>query len=116
MFEPKFSYAKAKSEAIINNILPPWSRNQLDLNLSKTNIVSISIVSSDHKLNKFLRILVRYYLLFEGTKLKVIEFWSVPRETQHILTDRIINSYQKYGLKVKIVCLSAENTNSNVWW
>jgi hypothetical protein len=48
-----------------------------------------------------------------GVKNKILEFSNLPGETSDLITSKMIDVLTKFGLKQKIVALSADNTNTN---
>jgi hypothetical protein len=62
---------------------------------------------------KLVPVVVRYFLLHVGIQNKIIEFSNLPGGTSNLITSKIIDVLTKFGLKQKIVALSADNTNTN---
>jgi hypothetical protein len=62
IYEPKFSSARSKSEAIITNILSPYIAGKVKEDLNKTKSIPVSLDASNKKDIKLFPIVVRYFL------------------------------------------------------
>lgn len=62
LYDPKFSSARTKSEAIICNVLDPLSEEEVQHDLDKCSFVTFTVDASNHKDIKLFPVLVRYYL------------------------------------------------------
>lgn len=113
LYDPKFSSARTKSEAIICNVLCPLSEEEVQHDLDKCSFVTLTVDASNHKDIKLFPVLVRYFKPLEGVKVKIIEFSSLPGETSDLQTAYISHVIEKHGLAQKIVALCADNTNTN---
>uniref|UniRef100_A0A8C2HNR2 HAT C-terminal dimerisation domain-containing protein n=1 Tax=Cyprinus carpio TaxID=7962 RepID=A0A8C2HNR2_CYPCA len=113
LYDPKFSSARTKSEAIICNVLCPLSEEEVQHDLDKCSFVTLTVEASNHKDIKLFPVLVRYFKPLEGVKVKIIEFSSLPGETSDLQTAYISHVIEKHGLAQKIVALCADNTNTN---
>jgi hypothetical protein len=62
---------------------------------------------------KLVPIVVRYFSVEEGIQVKLLNFDEVSGETAQILTQYLLQCVKKYKLEEKLVCYTADNTNSN---
>lgn len=112
-FEPKYSGARTKTEAIIVNVISPYIFNELLKDLRDVNFVTLTIDSSNRKEIKLTPICVRYFNQNEGIKVKLLYFDQLPGETSDILVEHLLKCIKKYSIDSKVVCLCADNTNTN---
>ncbi|XP_031333543.1 uncharacterized protein LOC116163646 [Photinus pyralis] len=85
MFEPKYSSARTKSEAIICAVFEPMAMETVQNNLNAVNFVTVCCDASNHKHIKLMPILVRYFLPMEGIQLKLLDLKDLPGETSAII-------------------------------
>lgn len=111
--DKKFTCAKTKTKEIIVNVISPYIIDNMIKELHSAKFISVLVDGSNHKAIKLVPILVRYFLPEIGIKNKILEFSNLPGETSDLITGKIIDVLTKYGLKEKIVALSADNTNTN---
>jgi len=112
-FEPKFSCARTKAEAIVCNVLAPYALEQLESDLETVNFVTMFTDSFNHNSTKLFPVLVRYFNPTSGVHIKILEMKSLPGETAIKVSTYLITSLEKHKLKNKVVGLCADNTNSN---
>src|SRR6218665_2499149 len=72
-FEPKFSTARTKTEAIVCNVLAPYAMEELECDLECANFVSIFTDSSNPNSIKMFPVLVRYFKPTSGVHVKILE-------------------------------------------
>lgn len=113
LFEPKFSAARTKTEAIIVNVMSPYIFNDVLKDLNNINYVTVTIDSSNRKDIKLTPVVVRYFTINDGVNVKLLHFDELPGETSDILLDHVLKCTKKYYIDSKIVCLCADNTNTN---
>lgn len=111
--DKKFTCAKTKTREIVVNVICPYIVDNTLKELSFANYVSVLVDGSNHKAIKLVPVVVRYFLPHVGVKNKILEFSNLPGETSDLITSKIIDVVTKFGLKQKIVALSADNTNTN---
>ena len=80
--ETKFSPGRTKREATVINVISPMCADELRLELDKVNFVTITIDASNVKKVKIVPIVVGYFLTETCIKVKLLEFKSVPGETE----------------------------------
>lgn len=112
LFDPKFSAARTKTEAIIVNVISPYIFNALLEDLNTVNFITITIDSSNRKDIKLTPIVVRYFTE-SGVHIKLLYFDEVPGETSDILVGHILKCLKKFDIEHKIICVTADNTNTN---
>ena len=80
-FEPKFSSARTKAEAIVCDILAPYGYEELECDLECANFVSIFTDSSNHNSIKMFPVLVRYFKPSSSVHIKILEMTNLAGET-----------------------------------
>lgn len=113
LYDPKFSSAKTKTEAIVVNVIAPFVNEKVTSELVKSHFVTITIDSSNRLDNKLVPVMVRYFIPSVGIKTKLLEFDDVSGETSDILTEHVIKTLQSNNLLEKVICYCADNTNTN---
>lgn len=114
LYEPKFSCARTKCDAIVTNVFAPWAMTLLTEDLNKADFVSLSVDCSNHGHMKILPILVRYCKLQSPcVETKLLDFVEMKGETSAEISEAILIAVRKHNLKDKVVAFSADNTNTN---
>lgn len=113
LFESKFSGARTKTEAVIVNVISPFIFQNLLEGLKDANYISLTIDSSNRKEIKLTPVCVRYFNQREGVNVKLLFFDELPGETSDILVEHLLKCIKKYSIDSKVVCLCADNTNTN---
>jgi hypothetical protein len=62
---------------------------------------------------KLVPIVVRYFSIEEGIQVKLLHFDEVSGESAEIFAQYLMQYVKKYKLEEKLVCYTADNTNSN---
>lgn len=83
------------------------------LDLKDVNFVTLTIDSSNRKEIKLTPVCVRYFNQNVGIKVKLLYFDQLPGETSDILVEHHLKCIKKYSIDSKVVCLYADNTNTN---
>lgn len=112
-FEPKFSCARTKTEAIVVNVLARTAIDDLKNDLSKTNCVAISTDASNHGNKKIFPVLVRFFLPYEGIQVKILDIQDQPGETSDIIVNYLGKVLSENNLTEKVVAFCGDNTNCN---
>lgn len=112
-FEQKFRCARTKSQAIVVNVLAPMATAELKENLREAHCITLLTDASNHGSIKLFPVLIRYFLPYEGVKVKVLEFREQPGETSDIIVDYIKEVLSSNDLNKKIVAFCGDNTNCN---
>lgn len=113
IFEPKFTCARTKAEAVVVSVLAPFAENELKSDLDKATFISVSLDSSNHKELKMFPTLIRYFDLKTGVQVKLLDLQALPGETSDIVCDHLIKLLQNANVLDKVVGFSADNTNTN---
>uniref|UniRef100_H2ZTH8 BED-type domain-containing protein n=1 Tax=Latimeria chalumnae TaxID=7897 RepID=H2ZTH8_LATCH len=95
MYEPKFSSARTKTEAIVNSVLAPMAEEELESDLSKATYISVAIDSSNHKHTKLVPVVVRYFNPDKGVQTKLLELNELPGETADTLAMYLTHTLKK---------------------
>jgi hypothetical protein len=115
IYEPKFSSARTKSEAIITNVLSQYILvlSEVIEDFNKTKSITVSLDASNKKDIILSPIDVQYFLPNCGVQDKIIDFISLPSETSDLQCAMLKEVSDKFALQNKIVALCADNTNTN---
>ncbi|XP_052363746.1 uncharacterized protein LOC127923720 [Oncorhynchus keta] len=112
----KFTCARTKCEAIVSNVLVPWSTTLVTEDLDQVEFVSLSIDASNDGHVKLLPIVVRYCKIYDGNtsvETKQLDFVELKVETAEEIAAEVLVVIQKCNLENKVVAFSADNTNAN---
>lgn len=113
IFEPKFTCARTKTEAIVVNVLAPFVDNSTKAELEKTTFLSIYVDASNHRDIKLFPIMVRYFQPSTGVQVKLLELEALPGETSEIITNYLVRVLQNKNISNKVVGFCSDNTNTN---
>jgi hypothetical protein len=116
LYEPKFTCARTKCEAIVSNVLAPWATTLVTQDLDQVEFVSLSIDESNHGLVKLLPVVVRYCKIYGGNtsvETKLHDFVELKAETAEEIAAEVLVVNQKCKLQNKVVAFPANNTNTN---
>lgn len=109
----KFHCARTKCEAIVTNVLAPFSTNQVKADLDQANYVCITADASNHGNIKLMPVVVRYFKPTEGVKVKLLEAASIKGESSEIITDLIKDTAEAYAVLKKMVGFCGDNCPTN---
>lgn len=112
-FEQKFRCARTKSQAIVENVLAPMAMDELKNHLREAHCITLSTDASNHGSIKLFPVLIRYFLPYEGVKVKILEFLEQPGETSDIVVNYLREVLSCNELNKKIVAFCGDNTNCN---
>ncbi|XP_070402453.1 uncharacterized protein [Nothobranchius furzeri] len=70
--------------------------------------------TSNHKAVKLVPVVVRYFKITEGVRVKILDFTSLTGETSTLLCDEVYRCLSAFGLVDKAVGFCADNTNLNL--
>lgn len=113
IFEPKYSCARTKTEAIVCNVLSPLAMEELRNDLDQVHFLSVYSDASNRKEIKLFPIVVRYFLGRKGVQVKLLELKNQPGETSDIICDYILDTLRANNLLQKFLSFCADNTNTN---
>jgi hypothetical protein len=85
-FDNKYACARTKKEAIICNVLDPYSAEQVEKDLAAANYVSVYTDASNHQSTKTFPVLVRYFKPDSGIHVKILEMKQLPGETSETVS------------------------------
>ena len=85
LFEPKFSSARTKTEAIILIAIVPLAAEELKNDLMEINFVTLTADTSNRKDVKLILVMVRHFWPEEEVKSKLLDFHSAPITVTQIL-------------------------------
>lgn len=112
-FEQKFRCARTKSQAIVVNVLAPMAMDELKEHLHEAHCISLLTDASNHGSIKLFPVLVRYFVPYEGVRVRILEFQKQPGESSDIIVDYLKEVLSCNDLNKKIVAFCADNTNCN---
>lgn len=112
-FNPKFTCARTKCEAIVTNVLCPYIMNQVKTELKDANFVTVFTDASNHKDVKLFPLMIRYFVPLAGVKVKILDMQSLPGETAQTICKFLVDALQRHGLTEKVVGFCADNANTN---
>ena len=112
-FEPKFTCARTKTEAIIKNVLAPYTIDELLKTLKNVKFISIFTDASNHKETKLFPSIIRFFDHKKGVQIKLLDFVSLPGEKSDMIANSIIDILKKNGIENKVAAVCADNANVN---
>ena len=112
-FEPKFSCARTKCEAIVANVFAPYAEKQLESQMENAHCITLLTDASNHGNTKLFPVLIRFFQPYEGTQVKLLDLKSQPGETSDIVMEYLAQIIEKHKLSRKLVAFCGDNTNCN---
>lgn len=112
-FDKKFSCGKTKCEAIVKNVIAPYSQELIRKELQEVPFVSLFSDASNHNDVKLFPTLVRYFHPKTGVNIKLLDFVNLPGETSDIISNSVVQIISKHNLTEKLVGFCADNANTN---
>jgi hypothetical protein len=111
----KISSARTKTEAIVNNVLAPYSLKEVLKIINDNNISFIGVCTdgSNHGAVKIFPILIQYFDKNFGIKHNLIELKSLPNETNEKICNLLIETLENISLLSKCIAFSGDNCNTN---
>lgn len=109
----KFSSAKTKTEAIVNNVLAPHTLNDFQNNIKHVDFLSISTDASNKRYHKMFPVVVQYFDKNVGTQTKLIEFDELENETSFTISNYLLKTVKTFDISRKVVAFGGDNTNTN---
>lgn len=104
---------KTKTQAIVDNVLAPYSLEIVHDTLNTVNFVGVSTDGSNFGNIKVFPILIQHFDKEKGIQHKLIELVSLKNDKSTIITDLILKSLKEFELNQKCVAFGADNTNTN---
>lgn len=108
-----FHCSRTKCEAIIKNVLAPYSQEILIAEINKTRFITLLSDASNHKNVKMMPVLARYFIPTIGVCVKLLDFTAQQGETSEIIFQLLLKTSNDYNIRQKIAGFSADNTNTN---
>lgn len=108
----KLACARTKSEAIINNVIAPYTIEVLLQNLQDV-FLGLSTDASNHNADKIFPIIIQYFDWKTGMQNKLLELSALQNETSISIANHLVKTIEKYNLKEKCVSFTGENANVN---
>lgn len=110
----KVSCARTKSEALVQNVLAPYSQERLVSELKQTPLFSVGSDASNSDGTKVYPYTVQYFHEQEGVKYGLLELYEDPNETSRAFYEQIVDITESCGLSVcKISSYGADNASVN---
>ncbi|GFQ98893.1 uncharacterized protein TNCT_430231 [Trichonephila clavata] len=110
-FEPKFTCARTKSEAILLNVLTPTAMKELKNDLDKSNCITVLNDASNHGNKKIYPIVVRFFQPYVGVQVKILDLQDQPGETSDINVNYLNQVLKDNNLTSKVVAFCGDNAN-----
>ena len=112
----KYSCARTKVEAIVNNVLSPMSVKYVLNDIQEHDIMYLGVAtdSSNHQSTKLFPIVVQYFdWKHGGLQSKLLEVKSTTNETSLTIANKVKETLTKMGLFEKCVSFTGDNCNTN---
>ncbi len=107
------STAKTKTEAIVTNVIAPYSLEIIQKQLDVVPHISISTDASNHGNIKMFPIAVQYFTKESGLQIKLIDLQQTTNETSATISTMLLGCLQKHGISSKCVAFGGDNCNTN---
>ncbi|CAL8068026.1 unnamed protein product [Orchesella dallaii] len=112
-YDKKISCAKTKCEKIVTKVLSVAAIDLVREEVANINYVNAAVDCSNHKSVKLMPVMIRYFTVNEGVKIRLIDIHSLKGETADIITTALLETLSKFKLDSKLVGICADNTNPN---
>ncbi|ODM87768.1 hypothetical protein Ocin01_18914 [Orchesella cincta] len=112
-YDQKFSCSKTKCERIVIKVLAPAAIEVVEKELANVNYINAAVDCSNHKNVKLMPVMIRYFTVPEGVKVRMIDIHSLPGETAEIITTAVLKTLKEFSLSDKLIGICADNTNTN---
>uniref|UniRef100_A0A8C1TIM3 Uncharacterized protein n=1 Tax=Cyprinus carpio TaxID=7962 RepID=A0A8C1TIM3_CYPCA len=110
----KMSCGRTKSEALVQNVLAPYSQERLATELKHTPYFSVCSDASNSGSAKLYPYTVQYFHEDEGVKYGLLEFYEDPHETSRAIYEQILHITEINGLCAsQISAYGADNASVN---
>lgn len=113
MFEPKFSSAKAKTAAIVRNVVSPMIDKKTRDVLGSLSFLTILTDTSNRKYVKLLPIIIRGFSEFLGVVNLKLDVKSIPNETSDTISTELLATAKEWNITEKLVGFAGDNCNIN---
>lgn len=105
--------ARTKTEAIINNVIAPYTIEILLEKLKDVVYLGLSTDASNHNADKIFPVIIQFFDWKFGTDCKLLELAALPNENSQTISKYLLETLAKYSLKEKCVSFTGDNTNLN---
>lgn len=97
------SSARTKTEAIVNNVLAPYSLNSIIEKIENKKVPYIGVCTdgSNHGALKIFPVLIQYFDKEHGIQVRMLDLKSLNNEKSETICNLIITTLQKYNLNDK---------------
>ncbi|XP_070402454.1 uncharacterized protein [Nothobranchius furzeri] len=76
-YDQHFTSARTKAEAVVTSVIAPHAIDLLKEDTTDTTLVSATVDTSNHKAVKLVPVVVRYFKITEGVRVKILDFTSL---------------------------------------
>ncbi|KAG9278210.1 hypothetical protein AMEX_G6034 [Astyanax mexicanus] len=110
----KMSCGRTKSEALVENVLAPFSQERLAAELQKVHYFAVCSDASNSGHTKLFPYTVQYFCASEGVKCGLLDFYEDPDESSEAIFKQIVSITENSGLSVnQISAYGADNASVN---
>ena len=110
----KMSCGRTKTEALVENVLAPFSQQRLTADLEKSQYFSVCSDASNSGHTKVFPYTVQYFSPSEGVKYGLLDFYEDSDETSDAIFKQIVSITEHNGLSLdKISAYGADNASVN---
>lgn len=110
----KMSCGRTKSEALVENVLAPFSQERLAAELQKAQSFAVCSDASNSGHTKLFPYTVQYFCTSEGVKYGLLDFYEDPDESSEAIFNQIVSITENNGLSIKqISAYGADNASVN---
>ncbi|KAI4898772.1 hypothetical protein NFI96_026849, partial [Prochilodus magdalenae] len=110
----KMSCGRTKSEALVENVLAPFSQERLAAELQKAQSFAVCSDASNSGHIKLFPYTVQYFCTSEGVKYGLLDFYEDPDESSEAIFNQIVSITENNGLSIKqISAYGADNASVN---
>lgn len=105
---------KTKTEAIITNVIGPYSLQLLlDTLRNKVSFYSVGTDASNHGALKLFPVVVQYFDPDRGIEVQLLELETCTNEKAVTISNYIYDTLKKNDIESKCIAFSSDNTNTN---
>lgn len=109
----KITCGRTKTEAIIQNILGPFSLDICRNELENVQYVSVATDGSNHGANKLFPIVIQFFKFDKGIKSYLLDIVSVSNEKATTISEILCDTLRKFNISQKVIAFSGDNCNTN---
>lgn len=111
----KISCARTKTEAIVNNVLAPYSLKITKERMESVNIPYVGVCTdgSNHGATKLFPIVTQFFDKEFGISHALIDLKTVPDEKSATISNIVVTALDEMGVKEKCIAFGGDNCNTN---